>query len=82
MHSQQSAFRAAVILGGLQGIWHFSVISYLGAATPRAAYWFRFFLGFVLAMTAVGTGPQGLPAVGVVTITVAIVDQNFRTAVQ
>lgn len=45
--------RAAVLLGLLWGLWHIPVINYLGTAVPHGAYWFRFFLAFAAAMTAI-----------------------------
>ena len=52
MSSRLSAFRGAVLLGVLWGIWHLPVIDFLGAATPHRAAWFPFFLAFTAAMTA------------------------------
>lgn len=52
MREKQSALGAAVCLGLLWSMWHWPVINFLGAATPHLQYWFRFFLGFGLAMVA------------------------------
>src|SRR5215469_10404976 len=52
MRAHQSAHGAAIWLGILWGVWHLPVISFLGAATPHRQFWFVFFLGFTLAMTA------------------------------
>ena len=52
MRAQQSALGAAVGLGILWGVWHLPVINFLGAAVPHRQYWFLFFLGFTLAMSA------------------------------
>jgi membrane protease YdiL (CAAX protease family) len=52
MCERYSALAASSLLGLLWGIWHLPVIDYLGTATPHAPYWFRYFLGFTAAMTA------------------------------
>lgn len=52
MSANRNGFVAAIGLGMLWGIWHLPVIDYLGTATPHGAYWFRFFLAFAAAMTA------------------------------
>lgn len=52
MRARQSALGAAVCLGILWSVWHLPVINFLGAAIPHRQYWFAFFLGFLLAMTA------------------------------
>ena len=49
---QYSALAASTLLGVLWGVWHLPVIDYLGTATPHAPYWFRYFLAFTAAMTA------------------------------
>jgi len=53
MRARASALGAAVGLGILWAVWHLPVINFLGAATPHRQYWFRFFLGFALAMAAI-----------------------------
>jgi membrane protease YdiL (CAAX protease family) len=53
MAARHNALGSAIILGVLWGIWHLPVIDYLGTATPHGAYWFRYFLAFTVAMTAV-----------------------------
>jgi CAAX protease family protein len=52
MQQYWRAFASAALLGVLWGTWHLPVIDYLGAATPHGAYWFPFFLAFVVTMTA------------------------------
>lgn len=52
MRARQSALGAAVCLGILWSVWHLPVVNFLGAAIPHRQYWFAFFLGFLLAMTA------------------------------
>lgn len=52
LSANRSGFAAAIFLGVLWGIWHLPVVDYLGVATPHGAYWFRFFLAFTAAMTA------------------------------
>lgn len=52
MIKKRNPFSAAVLLGLLWSLWHLPAINFLGASTPHAAYWFRFFLAFTLAMTA------------------------------
>jgi membrane protease YdiL (CAAX protease family) len=47
------AFGSALRLGFLWGLWHLPVVDYLGTATPHGAYWLRYFLAFLAAMTAV-----------------------------
>ena len=47
-----NALGAGIALGVLWGIWHMPVIDYLGTATPHGAYWQRYFLAFIAAMTA------------------------------
>jgi membrane protease YdiL (CAAX protease family) len=53
MRANQSALRAAVVLGLLWAAWHIPVIDFLGSATPHGAWWFSFFLAFTAAMTAI-----------------------------
>ena len=52
MARQQNAFAASLGLGILWAAWHLPAIDYLGTATPHGAYWFRYFLAFAAAMTA------------------------------
>jgi membrane protease YdiL (CAAX protease family) len=52
MLAQYNALAASTLLGLLWGVWHLPVIDYLGTATPHAPYWFRYFLAFTAAMTA------------------------------
>jgi uncharacterized protein len=52
MRSQSNWLVESIFLGLLWSTWHLPVIDYLGAATPHGAYWFRFFVAFTLAMTA------------------------------
>jgi uncharacterized protein len=52
MSARHHPLRSALILGVLWGIWHLPVIDYLGTATPHGAYWFRYFLAFAGAMSA------------------------------
>jgi uncharacterized protein len=53
MRGKQNGLAPAILLGLLWGVWHLPVIDYLGTATPHGAYWFRYFLAFTAAMTAV-----------------------------
>lgn len=46
------ALAGAVLLGLLWGVWHFSVIDSLGAASPHGAYLPAYFASFILAMMA------------------------------
>lgn len=48
-----NALGASVVLGLLWAVWHLPVVDYLGTATPHGDYWFRYFLTFAAAMTAV-----------------------------
>jgi CAAX protease family protein len=50
--ARRNGFTSAILLGVLWGLWHLPVVDYLGTATPQGAYWFRFFLAFTAAMTA------------------------------
>jgi uncharacterized protein len=52
LSAKRNGFAAAILLGVLWSVWHWPVIDYLGTATPHGAYWFRFFLAFSGAMTA------------------------------
>ena len=52
MSRQPGALAASLGLGIVWAVWHLPVIDYLGTATPHGAYWFRYFLAFALAMTA------------------------------
>ena len=52
MRGQQNGLAPAIFLGLLWAAWHLPVIDYLGTATPHGAYWFRYFLAFAAAMTA------------------------------
>jgi uncharacterized protein len=52
MIRRHNALAASVVLGLLWGIWHLPAINYLGTAIPHGAYWFRYFLVFTTAMTA------------------------------
>ena len=53
MRERLGAFKAAILLGLLWGLWHLPVINYLGAATPHGRYWLPYFLAFTLAMSAI-----------------------------
>lgn len=46
------ALAPAILLGVLWSCWHLPVINWLGTATPHGAFWFRYFLAFLAAMTA------------------------------
>jgi uncharacterized protein len=52
MRGKQNGLGPAILLGLLWAVWHLPVIDYLGTATPHGAYWFRYFLAFAAAMTA------------------------------
>jgi uncharacterized protein len=52
MHGKQNGLAPAILLGLVWAVWHLPVIDYLGTATPHGAYWFRYFLAFAAAMTA------------------------------
>ncbi len=52
MRGKQNGLAPAILLGLLWAVWHLPVIDYLGTATPHGAYWFRYFLAFAAAMTA------------------------------
>ena len=52
MAARHNAFVSAVALGVLWGVWHLPVIDYLGTATPHGAYLSRYFLAFIVAMSA------------------------------
>jgi CAAX protease family protein len=49
---RSNALTSSIFLGLLWSAWHLPAIDYLGTATPHGAYWFRFFLVFTAAMTA------------------------------
>jgi membrane protease YdiL (CAAX protease family) len=53
MRGKNNALLPGIGLGLLWGVWHLPVIDYLGTATPHADYWFRYFLAFTAAMTAI-----------------------------
>lgn len=52
MSARHTPLAASVLLGLLWGLWHLPAINYLGTATPHGAYWFRYFVAFAAAMTA------------------------------
>jgi membrane protease YdiL (CAAX protease family) len=52
MKARHNALLSAIALGVLWGVWHLPVIDYLGTATPHGANWSRYFLAFIIAMTA------------------------------
>ena len=52
MSAKGKALGSAIVLGMIWGAWHLPAINFLGAAAPHGAYWFRFFLAFAFAMTA------------------------------
>jgi membrane protease YdiL (CAAX protease family) len=52
MRGKENGLGPAILLGLLWAVWHLPVIDYLGTATPHGAYWFRYFLAFTAAMTA------------------------------
>jgi membrane protease YdiL (CAAX protease family) len=52
LRQHSSLLGASVALGLLWSLWHLPVINFLGTAVPHGAYWFRFFLAFTVAMTA------------------------------
>ncbi len=52
MRARHNGFMASILLGLLWGLWHVPVVDYLGTAAPHGAYWLRFLLAFVAAMTA------------------------------
>ena len=52
MRAKWNGLAASILLGVLWGLWHFPVVDYLGTATPHGAYWLRYFLAFIAAMTA------------------------------
>lgn len=51
--SQENLLTSSVVLGLLWAVWHLPVVDYLGTSTPHGAYWFRYFLAFAAAMTAI-----------------------------
>lgn len=52
MSARWKPLSAALLLGLLWSLWHLPAINFLGASAPHGAYWFRFFLAFGFAMTA------------------------------
>lgn len=52
MVSKWKPFSAALLLGLLWSLWHLPAINFLGASAPHSPYWFRFFVAFAFAMTA------------------------------
>jgi CAAX protease family protein len=48
-----NALGPAILLGLFWGLWHLPAVNFLGTATPHGAYWFRYFLAFAAAMTAI-----------------------------
>jgi CAAX protease family protein len=50
--SKDSSLAPAILLGLLWGVWHLPVVDYLGTTTPHGAFWFRYFVAFAAAMTA------------------------------
>ncbi|MGA8025784.1 MAG: CPBP family intramembrane glutamic endopeptidase [Bryobacteraceae bacterium] len=52
MRTKTNALGPSVLLGLLWGVWHLPVINYLGTATPHGEVWFRYFLVFTAAMSA------------------------------
>ena len=49
---QRNVLATGILLGVLWGLWHASVVDYLGAAAPHGAYWLPFFLAFVALVAA------------------------------
>ncbi len=49
---QKNLLASSVVVGLLWAVWHLPVVDYLGTSTPHGAYWFRYFLAFAAAMTA------------------------------
>jgi uncharacterized protein len=45
------AFRAAIALGIIWGVWHLPEVDFLGAASPHGGAWPAFFAAFVFALT-------------------------------
>jgi membrane protease YdiL (CAAX protease family) len=52
MLQKANILTSGILLGILWSCWHLPVVDYLGTATPHGAYWFRYFLAFTAAMTA------------------------------
>lgn len=53
MRRPGNALGPAIILGLFWSAWHLPVVNFLGTAIPHGAYWFRYFLAFAAAMTAI-----------------------------
>ncbi len=53
MSERLGAFKSALLLGLLWGLWHLPVVNFLGAATPHGRYWLPYFLAFTLSMSAI-----------------------------
>jgi len=49
---QANLLTSSIVVGLLWAVWHLPVVDYLGTSTPHGAYWFRYFLAFAAAMTA------------------------------
>lgn len=47
-----NALAPTIVIGLLWSAWHLPVINFLGTAIPHGTYWFRYFLAFAAAMTA------------------------------
>lgn len=52
LRAGRNGLQAAIFLGLLWGLWHLPAVDYLGTATPHGAYWGRYFLAFIAAMSA------------------------------
>lgn len=53
MIKKYDAFKSAMALGFLWGLWHLPVINFLGAAAPHGSYLLAFAVSFILAMAAI-----------------------------